>query len=93
MADNTPPVRFWQQNLNKLLMVQLDMLNQVDHRTTDFIFIQEPHIDHLNLTRANHHWTVVYPSTHHNTPAKTRSVMPISQTILKNNWQVPITLQ
>ncbi|KIM50628.1 hypothetical protein SCLCIDRAFT_145010, partial [Scleroderma citrinum Foug A] len=59
--DTNPPVRFWQQNLNKLLIAQLDLLNQVDPKNTDFIFIQEPHIDFLNLTRANHHWTVVYP--------------------------------
>ena len=96
MADNiretNPPIRFWQQNLNKSLIAQLDMLNQVDPRTTDFIFIQEPHIDHLNLTRANHHWTVVYPTTHHNMPAKTRSVMLVSRTVSKNNWwQIPIT--
>ena len=92
ICETTPPIRFWQQNLNKSLIAQLDMLNQVDPRTTDFIFIQEPHIDHLNLTRANHHWTVVYPTTHHNTLAKTRSVTLISQTVLKNNWwQIPIT--
>ena len=68
------------------------MLNQVDPRTTDFIFIQEPHIDHLNLTRANHHWMVVYLTTHHNAPAKTRSVTLVSRTVSKNNWwQIPIT--
>ena len=73
-------------------MAQHDLLNQVNPKTTDFIFIQEPHIDFLNLTRANHHWMVVYPSTHHNTPVKTRSVTLVSWTISKNNWrQVPVT--
>ena len=73
-------------------MAQHDLLNQVDPKTTDFIFIQEPHIDFLNLTRANHHWMVVYPSTHHNTLVKTRSVTLVSQTVSKNNWrQVPVT--
>ena len=94
MGDNhntNPPVRFWQQNLNKSLITQLDLLNQVDPKNTDFIFIQEPHIDFLNLTRANHHWTVVYPSPHHDTPVKTRSITLVSRTMSKNNWhQVPV---
>ncbi|KIM63357.1 hypothetical protein SCLCIDRAFT_55368, partial [Scleroderma citrinum Foug A] len=55
------PLCFWQQNVNKSLMSQLDLLNNTDPKLIDFIFIQEPHIDFLNLTRANYHWTVVYP--------------------------------
>ena len=90
-AQNIPPIRFWQQNLNKSLTAQLDLLNQVDPKNTDLIFIQEPHIDFLNLTRANHHWTVIYPTTHHNTPAKTRSVTLVNKTMSKNSWrQVPL---
>ena len=86
-----PPIRFWQQNLNKSLIAQLDLLNQADPKSTDFIFIQEPHIDFLNLTRANHYWTVIYPSVHHNTPAKTRSVILVNKSVSKNSWrQVPL---
>ena len=58
---------------------------------TDFIFIQESHIDFLNLIRANHYWTVIYPMAHHNMPAKTRSVILINKLISKNSWrQVPL---
>ena len=82
-----PPIHFWQQNLNKSLIAQLDLLNQVDPKSTDFIFIQEPHIDFLNLTRANHYWTVIYPSVHHNTPAKTRSIVLVNKLVSKNSWR------
>lgn len=88
---STPPICFWQQNLNKSLTAQLDLLNQVDPKNTDLIFIQEPHIDFLNLTRANYHWTVIYPTAHHDTPAKTRSVILVNKTVSKNAWQqVPL---
>lgn len=87
----TPLIHFWQQNLNKSLTAQLDLLNQIDLKNTDFIFIQELHINFLNLTRANHYWTVIYPSAHHNTPAKTRSVTLVNKTVSKNSWrQVPL---
>ena len=90
-AQNNPLICFWQQNLNKSLTAQLDLLNQVDPKNTDLIFIQEPHIDFLNLTRANHHWTIIYPTTHHNMPAKTRSVTLVNKTISKNSWrQIPL---
>ena len=45
----------------------------------------------MNLTRANHYWTVIYPSVHHNTPAKTRSVVLVNKLVSKNSWrQVPL---
>jgi len=60
-TQSDKPIRFWQQNVNKSLISQLDLLNNIDPKQFDFVFIQEPHIDFLNLTRANHYWTVVYP--------------------------------
>lgn len=45
--------------------------------TEDFeiVTLQEPHIDFLKLTRANPHWTIVYPDRHHDRTDATRLVM------------------
>ena len=68
-------------------MSQLNLLNNTDPKLIDFIFIQEPHIDFLNLTRANYHWTVIYPSHHHASPKTTRSITLVSMRISKNKWK------
>ena len=81
------PLCFWQQNVNKSLTSQLNLLNHADPKLFDFIFIQEPHIDFLNLTRANHHWTVIYPMPHHSTPKTMCSVMLVSSKMSKNKWK------
>ena len=86
-TQSNKPIRFWQQNVNKSLISQLNLLNNIDPKQFDFVFIQEPHIDFLNLTRANHYWTVVYPTQHHANPRTTRSVTLISTRISKNKWK------
>ena len=90
-ANNTSIIRFWQQNLNKSLTAQLDLLNKINPQETDFIFIQEPHINFLNQTRANQYWTVVYPTPHNISPARTRSIILVNKSVSKNNWrQIPV---
>ena len=81
------PLCFWQQNVNKSLISQLDLLNQVDPKLFNFDFIQEPHIDFLNLTRANSHWSVIYPTCHHSSQNTTRSVTLVSTSVSKNKWK------
>ena len=89
--NDIPNIRFRQQNLNKSLIAQLDLLNGTDPKDTDFVFLQEPHIDFLHQTRANQHWTVIYPSTHNRSPMRTRSVILVNKSVSKNNWrQIPI---
>ena len=84
--NDIPNIRFRQQNLNKSLIAQLDLLNGTDPKDTDFVFLQEPHIDFLHQTRANQHWTVIYPSTHNRSPTRTRSVILVNKSVSKNNW-------
>lgn len=81
------PLHIWQQNINKSLISQLNLLNNTDPKLFNFIFLQEPHIDFLNSTRANHQWTVVYPTYHHANPKSTRLVTLISTNISKNKWK------
>ena len=75
------------KNVNKSLLSQLNLLNNTDPNLFDFIFLQEPHIDFLNLTRANHQWMVVYPTRHHANPKTTRSIMLVSTRVSKNKWK------
>jgi len=90
-ANNAPIIRFWQQNLNKSLTAQLDLLNEIAPQETDFVFIQEPHINFLNQTRANQYWTVIYPTLHNISPARTRSIILVNKAVSKNNWrQIPV---
>jgi hypothetical protein len=86
-------ITIWQQNLNKLLIAQLDMLESIK-KDYDIILIQEPHIDFRNLTRANSYYTVVYPPRHHdnhrNTP--TRSIILVNRKLQSQAWS-PIPIQ
>ncbi|KAF9051259.1 Endonuclease/exonuclease/phosphatase, partial [Panaeolus papilionaceus] len=75
-----------QQNLNKLLSAQLQMLHTVDPGKYDIILIQEPHIDHLGNTRANGRWQVVYPNGHWDKPHSTQAVTLINTSISTNAW-------
>jgi len=90
-ANNVPIIRFWQQNLNKSLTAQLDLLNEIAPQETDFVFIQEPHINFLNQTRANQYWTVIYLTLHNISLACTRSIILVNKAVSKNNWgQIPV---
>ncbi|OBZ68140.1 hypothetical protein A0H81_12023 [Grifola frondosa] len=84
-------LRIWQQNLNKSLDAQLDLLHAANPDNYDLLLLQEPYLDHLNLTRANHHWTVVYPSRHHDDDTRSRSVILVSCKISTGAW-VPISI-
>ena len=92
MSDTTTTLRetwklqIWQQNLNRSLEGQLDLLHSLKANEYNIVVIQEPHIDFLGCTRANPHWTVMYPNKHLDNPAKTRSVILINCNILTNNW-------
>ena len=52
----------------------------------DIVVLQEPHIDFLGHTRANLHWTVIYPTKHQDHPGKTRAIILIKCNISTNNW-------
>ncbi|OBZ77095.1 putative RNA-directed DNA polymerase from transposon X-element [Grifola frondosa] len=84
-------LRIWQQNLNKSLDAQLDLLHAADPDDYDLLLLQEPYLDHINLTRANHHWSVVYPTCHHDNAARTHSVILVSRKLSTGAW-IPISI-
>src|ERR1700735_3982447 len=80
-----------QQNINKSLVGQLDLLMTLRKDHYDFCAIQEPYIDFNGKTRANHQWITIYPSTHSSAPKDTRSVILINANLPTNDWtQIPI---
>src|ERR1700735_1375941 len=85
------PLQIRQQNVNKSLLAQQDLLISLKKDTYNLCAIQEPYIDHHGLSRANLHWYTIYPSTHATDPKETRSVLLINTNLLTNDWkQIPI---
>ena len=76
-----------QQNVNKSLISQLDLLQSLRKDEYDVCIIQEPYIDHNGKSRANRQWTTVYPNTHQEYPDKTRSIILINTDILTDTWK------
>ncbi|KAF8583133.1 hypothetical protein K439DRAFT_1301786, partial [Ramaria rubella] len=76
----------WQQNLNKSLNAQLDLLNSLDPRKYDIVAVQEPWLDKLGRMRASGKWEVVYPTRHTDKPGKIRSILFISKNISTDSW-------
>ena len=51
MNEHLPLIRIWQQNVNKSLDIQLDLLHSASPDDYDLLVIQEPYLDHLHNTR------------------------------------------
>lgn len=85
-ATEPQKLHIWQQNVNRSLEGQLDLLHSLKASEFDIAAIQEPHMDFLGRTRANLHWTVIYPKDHLKNPKKMRSIILINLNISTNNW-------
>ena len=85
-------LRIWQQNTNRSLEAQLDLLHSLTPSRYSIAAIQEPHIDFLGNSRATPHWYTVYPPNHCDNPKATRSLLLISKNLTTTNtWtQIPI---
>ena len=82
----------WQQNANKTLPTTHAML-ETPGKDYDFILIQEPYIDFNAVTRANAHYTTVYPPRHRDVHPDIlmRAVTLVNKRINTNNWAaIPI---
>ena len=56
-------------------------------RGIDIVALQEPAINSFGTTIAAREWIVVYPTTHHTKPAKTRSLILLRSNILMDKWK------
>ncbi len=64
------------------------MINTLKPEEWVVVCLQEPWLDHRwHNTGANHHWHVLYPSTHYTNPASTRSVIFVLTRTAGADWQ------
>ena len=85
-------LRIWQQNTNRSLIAQLDLLHSITPSLYSVVAIQEPHIDFLGNSRATSHWHAIYLPKHRDDPKSTCSLLLISKRLITTNaWtQIPI---
>ncbi|KAJ6469849.1 hypothetical protein C8R45DRAFT_765308, partial [Mycena sanguinolenta] len=84
-------LRIWQQNLNKSLKAQHDMLGSLKPKKYDLALIQEPSIDFRNMLRTNHAFTSVYLTPHATSPERTQTLILVNALILFSTWNtIPI---
>ena len=81
------PIQMHQQNVNKSLISQLDLLQSLRRDDYDICLIQEPFIDFRGKMRANCQWITVYPNTHQDHPDKTRSAILVNTNLLTDTWK------
>ena len=81
-SHNAKHFRIWQQNVAKSSAAQHDVLAKANPKDWDIIALQEPYLDHFGRTRANPHWTVLYPSNKNlENQKRIRSILLISTNI------------
>ena len=75
-----------QQNVNKSLVTQGDLLHQLNPKAFDIVAIQEPYLYHNHNMCVNLHWYTLYPKEHYVEPEKTRSIIFINKWITTDSW-------
>ena len=81
------PLTIRQQNVNKSLLSQLDLLESLRRDDYDICIIQEPHIDFKGNSRPNRQWSTLYPNTHQKHPEKTRSIILVNTNLHTDTWK------
>ncbi|KAF8230213.1 hypothetical protein L208DRAFT_1477341 [Tricholoma matsutake] len=76
-----------QQNVNKSLISQLDLLVSLRRNTYDICAIQEPYIDFNGKSRANRQWITIYPNTHKDHLQAMRAAILINTNISTDAWK------
>jgi len=72
-------VKICQQNVNKSLVTQSNLLHRLNPDKCDVCTIQEPYLDHLHNSCATPSWFTIYPNEHYTTPEKTRSLILVNK--------------
>jgi hypothetical protein len=77
---------FWSQNLCRLNNAQQDWLVSLNTMKYTIGFAQEPYIDSLGNSRANHTWVVLYPSMHKRRLGETRTYTLVHTLLKREQW-------
>lgn len=85
-------LKIWQQNINKSLAAQLDMLQSLKPRKYDIALIQEPYLNHNDRSLTNLQFTSVLPSAPpQHTPTQSQSLILVNTALPSDSW-LPILL-
>ena len=81
-------IAIWQQNINKSPACQHNLVSNdaLATKGIDIIAIQEPAINSFNQSIASRDWYPIYPTTHKESPSKTRSMLLIRSNINTDSW-------
>jgi len=80
-------LRIWQQNLNKSLTTQQHLFNSARPNDWDILLLQEPWFGNT-VTRASHHWRVLYPDNHYrDDPTKLRSIILVNTNVSTEHYE------
>lgn len=87
--QNNPhrPLLIHQQNVNKSLLSQLDLLATLKCDDYDICVIQEPYIDFNGKSWANWQWNILYPNAHQEHPDSMRSIILVNTNLLTDSWK------
>jgi hypothetical protein len=80
-------MKIWQQNINKSLTAQLDMLESIK-KDYDLVLVEEPYVDFRGLSRTNPYYSIIYPPRHRDTftTKSTRSIIMVNNKLQSNAW-------
>ncbi|KAJ7302840.1 hypothetical protein DFH08DRAFT_722650, partial [Mycena albidolilacea] len=86
--EDPPPqqLKLWQQNLDRGLDNQQELLNMVLKDKYHFMALQEPYMGPGNVTRADSQWRVVYPTLHGVEERRTRAVTMVNTSLPTDSW-------
>ncbi len=81
-------INIWQQNVNKSPTCQHDLISssKLLEVKINIVMLQEPAINYFNKTIVSRDWIVLYPTTHTENPAKTRSIILLRAAFCTDNW-------
>ena len=75
-----------QQDVNKSLVAQIDVLHRLNPNTYDIVALQELHLDHNHNMHAGPHWYTIYPKEHYIALEKMRSIVFVNKHIATDLW-------
>src|SRR5882724_6672144 len=75
-----------QQNINKMLIVQEDLLHRLKPKQYDIAAIQEPYLNHHHNSRTSPHWYTVYPKEHYINLEKMWTIILVNRRISTDSW-------
>src|SRR5882724_12046226 len=86
VGGSTTRISIHQQNFNKSLTVQEDLLHRLKPEQYDVAAIQEPYLDHHHNLHASLHWYTVYPKEQYTDLEKTWTILLINKIISTDSW-------